>query len=236
MDNSWIPNTSAEWFNWLSAEEAKTRKAYLAKPATLISDYRNELETTRAYEGREILELLQNAADQAGEAGVRGKVIIELLPEGLVIANNGAAFSVGGVLSLENAYLSPKRNKQRQFIGNKGLGFRSVLNWTQSPLILSGALGLAYNSLISQGKLDGLVAKSSELAKLVTEERGKSNALAVPVLPFPGYYKNGSIDTLIKDNGGQSLLERCKNWRNNGYNTAIGMPFEESEFFDAAAN
>lgn len=204
----------------------------MAKPANLISDYRNELATTRDYEEREILELLQNAADQAREAGVRGQVVIELMPEGLVIANKGASFSVGGVHSLENAYLSPKRHKRRQFIGNKGLGFRSVLNWTHSPIILSGALGLAYSQTVSRGKLEEFVGESPELAELVTEERGDSDALVIPILPFPGYSQNGNIDTFIKDEGAQSLLRRCKRWRETGYNTAIGMPFEEPAFFD----
>jgi len=234
MDDSRIPTTSNEWFDWLSAEETKTRKAYFAKPANLISDYRNELATTRDYEGREILELLQNAADQAREACVRGKVVIELFPEGLVIANDGAAFSIGGVHSLENAYLSPKRHKRRQFIGDKGLGFRSVLNWTHSPMILSEKLGLAYSQTVSRGKLEEFISNSPELAELVAKERGESDALVIPVLPFPGYSKNGSFDTFIKDERAQSLLERCKSLRNTGYTTAIGMPFEEPASFDAA--
>ena len=234
MNDSLFPTTSAEWFDWLSAEEEKTRKSYLAKPATLVGNYRNEMATTHDYEGREILELLQNAADQAKEADVPGRVVIELLPEGLVIANSGAAFSIGGVLSLENAYLSPKRHKRRQFIGNKGLGFRSVLNWTRAPLILSGSLRLAYNQDVSQQKLNELLEGSPELAGLVQEEAGESDALVIPVLPFPGYRKDGNIGALINDTPTQQLLKCCEKWRESGYSTAIGMPFEEATSFDTA--
>lgn len=89
FNDSWIPETSAEWFSWLTREERKTREAYLAKPATLIADYRKEKEITHDYEGREILELLQNAADQAAEKKEKGRVVIELSHEGLIVANTG---------------------------------------------------------------------------------------------------------------------------------------------------
>src|ERR1039457_6901362 len=136
INDSWIPDTAEEWFVWLTGEERKTRDTFLVKPANLIAEYRHEREITRDYEGREILELLQNAADQAQESQIVGRVVLELLPEGLVVANTGATFSVGGVLSLETANLSPKWRKRRNFIGNKGLGFRSILNWSRSPVIL----------------------------------------------------------------------------------------------------
>src|SRR5258705_9453796 len=122
--NSRIPSSAAEWYDWLVNEENKTVAAYLEKPALLIAAYRQERHTARDYEGREILELLQNANDQAAEQGRPGKVLIELWPQGLIVANTGLPFSVGGVASLETSYLSPKR-RNRRLIGNKGLGFRS---------------------------------------------------------------------------------------------------------------
>ncbi len=234
MDDSLIPQTPTEWFDWLSNEEIKTRKAFLIKPALLISSYRQEIFTTRDYEGREILELLQNASDQAREAEVPGRVVIELLQEGLVVANSGAAFSIDGVKSLEVAYLSSKPYKRRQYIGNKGLGFRSVLNWTHSPIILSGALGLAYSKQVSKRVLNELLVESLELTELVAEQRGESDTLVIPVLPFPGYNERGAIDALIEDEAARRLLDRCSAWRQEGYTTAIGMPFTEPEFFDAA--
>ena len=57
IDDAWIPATALEWFTWLSNEEQKTRNSYLAKPASMIADYRRERAITRDYEGREILEL-----------------------------------------------------------------------------------------------------------------------------------------------------------------------------------
>ena len=186
-DDSRIPASIDEWFQWLSKEEQKTKQAYLAKPATLIADYNKELDTTRDYEGREILELLQNAADQASEASVSGRVVIEIQSEGLIVANTGAAFSVGGVASLQTAHLSPKRRRRKQYIGNKGLGFRSVLNWSHSPVILSGCLALAYQPETSHRVVAELCDKSPELANRVAVEHGGDEAGLTLVLPFPGY-------------------------------------------------
>ncbi len=45
MDNSWIPESSKEWFEWLTNEESKTRNSYFAKPVNLIHDYGSERAT-----------------------------------------------------------------------------------------------------------------------------------------------------------------------------------------------
>jgi hypothetical protein len=236
MDNSWIPQNEEDWFCWLSSEEEKTKKAFLAKPATLIANYRNEIATTRDYEGREILELLQNAADQARESGVLGRVIIELLPEGLVIANTGAAFSIGGVLSLENAHLSPKRHKLKKFIGNKGLGFRSVLNWSHTPIINSGKLKLVYSRKFLESQLEKLKQQSTELAEFVSKESHLENELVAPVLPFPGFSSKPSILHLLDNDNSILLNERCEHWREKGYDTVIAMPFDRAEYFKSACD
>jgi hypothetical protein len=234
MDDTWIPQTSQEWARWLSGEDQKTTQAYLAKPATLIADYNRELATTRAYEGREILELLQNAADQARLSDEQGKVAIELLPEGLVVANTGAPFSVGGVSSLQTAHLSPKRHSGRRYIGNKGLGFRSVLNWTRSPLILSGALSLVYTRQVAESKLGDLAADSEELASLVAAERRDTDATILPILAFPGYSDINQVEAFVDTLAVGRLLARCTSWRQRGYTTAVGMPFEYPAAYEDA--
>src|SRR5438128_3817266 len=93
------PTTFAEWAAWLSEQEQKSFNAYRAKPELLIADGIRERESTRDYEGREILELLQNANDAAAESGQASAVIIELHPAGLIVANTGNPFSTEGVTS-----------------------------------------------------------------------------------------------------------------------------------------
>jgi hypothetical protein len=233
IDDSWIPKTTAEWFAWLAREEEKTRNSYLAKPATFISEYIKEKQIARDYEGREILELLQNAADQARENNSAGRVVIELLPDGLIVANTGAAFSVGGVQSLETTHLSPKWRSRRHLIGNKGLGFRSILNWSSSPIILSGELSLSYSPQYSKHILSILI-DNLELKQRVEEVRGATEELVVPLLPFPGYTESGHLDSFIKTDSAALIYSQCRAWREKGYDTALGMPFDRPYFFEEA--
>src|SRR5690606_33927729 len=90
----------------------------------IISDYHAEKQIAESYNGRQLLELLQNADDAGTD-----EVLIDLNSEKgiLRIANNGTPFDISGVQSLMLAYKSSKN--KRHYIGNKGLGFRSVLNW-----------------------------------------------------------------------------------------------------------
>ena len=154
--DNWIPGSAEEWYEWLFREEEATVRAYREKPSNLIADYHRERAIARDYEGREILELLQNANDQASEIGQPGRVLIEISKEALIVANTGLAFSVGGVASLQTSHLSPKRHRRQHFIGNKGLGFRSVLNWSKTPIIMSKALCLAYCTEHAKDKLKAL--------------------------------------------------------------------------------
>lgn len=233
MDNSWIPESSEEWFEWLTNEESKTRNSYFAKPVNLIHDYGSERATKIDYEGREILELLQNAADQAKDSNERGRVVIELTHNGMVIANTGNAFSVGGIQSLQNAHLSPKRLGERKFIGCKGLGFRSILNWTNSPLIYSGALALAYSRKVTEEKLASLVSKNDEIAELVAKETKKSDLPILPVLPFPGFSQDNDIHRFI-DESNYELADKCLYWKSKGYATAIAIPFNNADIYEKA--
>jgi hypothetical protein len=103
----------------------KNVETYKINSSRIISDFKNEKQTTNDYRERQLLELLQNADDARTE-----KVGIQLDKKNKIlrIANNGDAFDLGGVESLLLANFSSKNKKE--FIGNKGLGFRSILNWT----------------------------------------------------------------------------------------------------------
>jgi hypothetical protein len=229
-----VPATGQEWCAWLDQELAKTEAAYRDKPSLLIADYHRERAITRDYEGREILELLQNANDQATEAGLRGRVVIELWPEGLVVANTGMPFSTGGVASLQTSHLSPKRRRKRQVIGNKGLGFRSVLNWSNSPIILSGALRLFFSQNRVRQRLQVLMTASEELAALVQDERQGRDESVAPLLSFPAYLAGGDLSTAFLLDGERSILSRCDALIGQGYTTAIGMPFDQPGAHEAA--
>ncbi|MEI7911363.1 MAG: DUF3883 domain-containing protein [Verrucomicrobiota bacterium] len=216
--------TTAEWREWLNTGERKLRELYLLSPERLISEYRHEREITRGYHGREILELLQNAGDAAHEANIKARVRIIVSQEGVVIGNTGRPFDVGGVKSLQTANLSPKRQRQKAVIGDKGLGFRSILNWTACPLISSGELHLAFLPTYADRVVTELQLASRELTEWVTKEQRHANGLIVPRLAFPQIV----VDWDHHEWGDPKIRHvatQCQALRNEGFDSIVGMPF-----------
>jgi hypothetical protein len=231
-DESHIPASAGEWYELLSQLETETSESYLKKPANLVKDYRAEKAMSRDYEGRELLELLQNAADQAQDACVAGKVIIQVKKEGLLVGNTGTPFSIGGIESIENAHLSPKRFNKQHYIGNKGLGFRSVLNWTDSPIISSGQLSVAYCRSLLASKLEELKDRNFDLKRRVEKEPSAESELVIPVLAYPGFARNRDLLNILTDSASRLLCESCESLRQEGYDTVIGMPFSSPGLYE----
>lgn len=114
---------------------------YQKHPDEITRDYIKENQARADYEGREILELLQNAVDQVD---IGGKIYLEIENDILTVANTGEPFNFDGVKSLMKENLSPKRSKQNM-IGQKGLGFRSLLNWSNEISIFSDQLSIKFS-------------------------------------------------------------------------------------------
>ena len=179
------------------------------------------------------LELLQNASDAAHELHEPGFVRIELNEFGLIVANTGKPFSINGVGSLQTSHLSPKRHKRTSNIGNKGLGFRSVMNWSRRPIILSGALRIAYSLEEAEKKLTQLVQENEAVAEILQNESSGKSSLICPVLPFPAFSENGALSEHVHADA-LPILERCEELLKDGYVTVIGMPFDRVEAFEQA--
>ena len=109
-----------------------------------LADFNKEIAELNQYREREILELLQNA-DDAGSNKV--DIILDTRDKTLVVKNSGPytiPFKEEGIKSIMYANLSPK--KGLNYIGAKGLGFRSILNWSDHILIRSGNIELEFSS------------------------------------------------------------------------------------------
>ena len=105
------------------------RENYCNEPMRIFEDYKNEVEKIEEYNGRQLLEMLQNANDEAITS--KKKVcLIKLTDNQLIIANNGEKFTEDGIESLMYSYISPKVKMQNK-VGQKGLGFRSILSWAK---------------------------------------------------------------------------------------------------------
>ncbi|MEM5603433.1 hypothetical protein AAHB61_29990 [Bacillus cereus] len=77
--------------DFIESELRKLKQNYQNLPLTIISDYKNEQEKMKDYNGRQLLEMLQNADDES-ESAVEKIAYIELTDTHLLIANNGNPF------------------------------------------------------------------------------------------------------------------------------------------------
>jgi hypothetical protein len=130
----------------LDATGAKVR-TFLYGLAEGTTDYRSLHNLTEQvehqYHGRFLVELIQNAHDQLPEATTAerrpARIEVALTDEGphgtLYVANDGKPFSRSNFDSLSNLGQSDK--DPQASIGHKGIGFRSVLEITESPEIYS---------------------------------------------------------------------------------------------------
>ncbi|OQB81201.1 MAG: hypothetical protein BWX88_04335 [Planctomycetes bacterium ADurb.Bin126] len=88
------------------------------------------------YHGRFIVELLQNASDQACEVGLTDSTVtIIRSPQLVAVANEGAPFTDDGLRSITSLGLSTKNPQDA--IGNKGIGFKSVFQVSGRPEVYS---------------------------------------------------------------------------------------------------
>ena len=162
----------------------------------ITADYRLEKGTTESYNGRQILELLQNADDAKTD-----NVFIELDRENhiLSISNNGDPFSAEeGIASLMIAHTS---SKKREFIGNKGLGFRSILNWVTEVKIKTKTDTVVFSQEIAKAEFNALSKEAQR--KLITDNKEYLSEGEVPfaILAIPRLSTNkepSAYQTTIK--------------------------------------
>ena len=179
-------------------------------------NYRNDFErennietgTILGYHGREILELLQNADDaytlylkQHPNAEIPKEgipVLFEYKNKKLRVSNYGAPFDIESITSLSQGNNSTK--DRGEFIGNKGIGFRALLNWCDDIKIFSGDFSVHFSSEIAKKYLEDLKSKNEK----VRESCEKDSTLCIPMLSTPEWddddRKENGYDTTIELN------------------------------------
>jgi hypothetical protein len=155
---------------------------YCIQPELILEHHEVETKTTLEYDGRQLLELIQNA-DDAGHSIEKPKMLIKLYRNQLIVANMGEPFSQGGLISIFHSRLSPKFEEKNQ-IGNKGLGFRSILNWAQEVRIKSGNLKIGFSEKYSQSVLTELIEREPKI-EIAIRKRFKRFVPAIAVLRVP---------------------------------------------------
>jgi len=117
----------------LQASERMLR-AYEQNPELVKQDVGIEENISKGgYERRQVYELVQNAADAIQAGGSAGRVEIVLTPDALYCANSGSPVDNQGAQALLLSYMSSKSGA----IGHFGVGFKCVLQITDSPEVLT---------------------------------------------------------------------------------------------------
>ncbi|HVV76272.1 MAG TPA: DUF3883 domain-containing protein [Mycobacteriales bacterium] len=131
-ENDWIVEHTA---NVIDAYLLTRDKVDFARSVKSMTDH-----TIHEYGGRFLLELLQNGYDAHAPARSDGRIAVVVRHEegehGTVyVANTGAGFTRSNVHAISNLGLSDK--PVGEGIGNKGVGFKSVLQVTNTPEVYS---------------------------------------------------------------------------------------------------
>ena len=119
---------------YITKETGKILNAYIADPDGLDEDAQAERSLFRGgYAKRQLVELVQNSSDALKYKG--GRIEVRITDDHLYCADEGTPITAAGVRSLMRAHLSSKHGTE--FIGQFGLGFKSVLAITDAPEFFS---------------------------------------------------------------------------------------------------
>ena len=154
-------------------------------------DKKIELDMMQEYSGRELFEMIQNADDEGSP-----KIEIILEDSNLHIKNWGKRpFTEGGLLSIMRSFLSTKtgsayKDAAVKPIGNKGLGFRSLLNWSDEITIHTNGVKCSFSKEIARQEWENLkekglkkgIMRSTDVDSFESEREGK---IPLPILSIP---------------------------------------------------
>ena len=159
----------------------KRISTYSNDPSIFRSAYASEKATTGEYDGRQLLELLQNCDDAKAH---KVEINWDTKTKTLVVSNKGTPFSIKGIESIMLAHTSPKTGKS--FIGNKGLGFRSILNWADKVSILSGGCEISFSEEIAKDIFENTLDITDDVRKEIRNDLGLEEwAIPFPTLGIP---------------------------------------------------
>lgn len=164
-----------------------------------------ERDLRELYRGRAPYELLQNADDAKAKT-----VVFILSDEGLAFAHDGNWFTVANFRSLADGWSDKDPS---QCIGHKGLGFRSVLDLTPSPhlvsLIGSEFFAVKFAWALNNGHFQDIFKRNPSLRSYYNDWT-KTGQLVCPVMSIPGIAKKQGLgagvaiyDRLIKGQYGK---------------------------------
>lgn len=165
-------------------DEYREDHTKLQERELLIGENNIEKSDIKGYHGREILELLQNADDAYQKSIEEGnkpdkplEVCITYKDNIFSITNTGTVFDKKGIKAIVQGNISPKKGK---YIGNKGTGFRSILNWAKTVKVLSGGFNVIFSKEIANSFFEEIKQE-----KQIVKQLENNPSLYVPMLAIP---------------------------------------------------
>lgn len=179
------------------------RKQTYRNADNAVQAFNDETRITNDYNGRQILEMIQNADDAQAK---KIDISIDTNKHVLSIYNDGKPFSYEGIKSIMIANLSGKVSSF--YIGNKGMGFRSLIYWADKIQIFTETFIFTFSSEEA--------AKSAKDLNLDLEEIRKSRNLSPICCPFP-MLAIPKVDYLEQglEKGCKVVIEYKKNYEKN---------------------
>lgn len=169
--------------NFIENELKNRLTDYTNSPNYILEHFGAERQNIEAYNGRQLLEMLQNADDASASALETEKKVEMVLENGVLrISNNGAPFDEGGFTSLMYIHRSFKP-MQKDMIGQKGLGFRSILSWAKDIVIQSAGLEVRFSQLRAETFLKELIKKWPNIGSFLKQQSSEKYPIAVLRLP-----------------------------------------------------
>lgn len=92
-----------------------------------------------------VLELIQNADDNHYKTGVTPHLTFQVTPERLVVVNNEVGFTEPNIKAICSVGKSSKSEEKTGYIGEKGIGFKSVFTVSDAPEIHSNGFHFRFD-------------------------------------------------------------------------------------------
>lgn len=182
---------------------------------------RAEDSVRREYRGRYLFELLQNASDaivdgiieHGDEAGYPrwNSVRFELTQRSLLVANFGMSFGPDNIRAICRLHTTTKSASKQ--IGHKGIGFKSVLEITETPEVYSDCYAFGFERREFTAKARKIVRGSS------------FDETSIPVLRAPFVRRLGWLPAEER--------ERIEALFDKGYVTVIRLPLKSKDLLSA---
>jgi hypothetical protein len=173
-----------------------------------------ERDLRELYRGRAPYELLQNADDVGAT-----RAAFVLTSDGVGFLHDGDWFTSG---NFESLALGWSDKDPDVCIGNKGIGFRSVLDVTPSPHLfqvgMEGFFGVKFSYALNNGHIQETLAKNPELRAQIREWGPNKNIC--PVMSVPGLVRKQTMST-----GATSILDHAtRGGYGDGFSTLFWLP------------